>query len=113
MRISDWSSDVCSSDLTSRLRTAAEGAALCTRCQGHFIGIDDAVAVLVGPATHGGGALADGSAVIADRHAAFTDRRGAEAQRRGTVCRAPRPLPQSAGLDRKSVVEGKRGSVRV
>src|SRR3546814_4902868 len=51
-------------DLTSRLRTAAEGAALCTRCQGHFIGIDDAVAVLVGPATHGGGALADGSAVI-------------------------------------------------
>src|SRR3546814_2236998 len=119
MRISDWSSDVCSSDLigvagvtggytclttrmageahgrtsvttratiftrggaaiatglatcahgctdlTSRLRTAAEGAALCTRCQGHFIGIDDAVAVLVGPATHGGGALADGSAVI-------------------------------------------------
>src|SRR3546814_15857299 len=109
MRISDWSSDVCSSDLatiftrggaaiatglatcahgctdlTSRLRTAAEGAALCTRCQGHFIGIDDAVAVLVGPATHGGGALADGSAVIADRHAALTDRRGAEAQRRGT-----------------------------
>src|SRR3546814_16869031 len=69
-------------DLTSRLRTAAEGAALCTRCQGHFIGIDDAVAVLVGPATHAGGALADGSAVIAARHAAFTDRRGAERSER-------------------------------
>src|SRR3546814_5175014 len=85
-------------DLISRLRTAAEGAALCTRCQGHFIGIDAAVAVLVGPATHGGGALADGRAVIADRHAAFTDRRGAEAPRRGPVCRGPRTLPPRPGL---------------
>src|SRR3546814_15138278 len=84
-------------DLTSRLRTAAEGAALCTRCQGHFIGIDDAVAVLVGPGTHRGGALADGRAGIADRHAAFTDRRGAEAQRRATLSRGPRTRHTGTG----------------
>src|SRR3546814_3495974 len=64
------------------LRAAAEGAAVEARCQGHFVGIDDAVAVLVIPAAHCGGVLLAGDAVIADSHAICNGRQGAEPQRR-------------------------------
>src|SRR3546814_12348884 len=80
------------------LRAAAEGAAVEARCQGHFVGIDDAVAVLVIPAAHCGGVLLAGDAVIADSHAICNGRQGADPQRRGTVSRGPRTMPESAGL---------------
>src|SRR3546814_13767798 len=80
------------------LRAAAEGAAVEARCQGHFVVIDDAVAVLVIPAAHCGGVLLAGDAVLADSHAICHGPQGAEPQRRGPVILGPRTKPESAGL---------------
>src|SRR3546814_13973795 len=83
MRISDWSSDVCSSDLPKQLLDAPEGAALATRRgPGH------------------------GSCWLSPREGAGscppeTRRAGCASATRG------------AARDRKSVVKGKSVSVRV
>src|SRR3546814_15806899 len=98
MRISDWSSDVCSSDLAagdrvvgSGLRTAAEGAGVFPCGGGDFIVVDHAVAIEVIPATANGGAVQAGG--VAER-----------AQRRGVIgmgaCHAAKGAGcQSAGVD--------------
>src|SRR3546814_19516659 len=79
MRISDWSSDVCSSDLRPPPSPACAGP----RLQGRR-----------GPA-HAG----DGGGLVARRHHRQCHRAGL--------------LPDRPDRDRKSAVEGKRGSVRV
>src|SRR3546814_12640159 len=97
MRISDWSSDVCSSDLC---RTARD----CSRCaravdSGHWrISCDHGVRAR-GQRQNNGHALL-GRRIAKDRPASV--------MARGTCGHFGHAI-----LDRKSVVEGKSGSVRV
>src|SRR3546814_11476068 len=92
MRISDWSSDVCSSDLKGR-----EGGA-------DREGVGDPPR----PPPPGPGGKAHPGPALPYRRAV----RGADGRRRGDV--VGRPLPaQPRSRDRKSVVEGKRVSVPV
>src|SRR3546814_12671157 len=94
MRISDWSSDVCSSDL-ARLMPLVQQQRLDGGRPGPF-----------GAWIEPGEARADG--VGGDQHALAAHRRG-QCQRL-----APRPGAKvDHGQDRKSVVQGKRVSVRV
>src|SRR3546814_11412196 len=94
MRISDWSSDVCSSDLAAELRHAEIGT-LADHLRAQPLRVD--AQRVVGP--------------VADVEMAF--RRGLHV---GAYAAEPQQLDfrlQQALEDRKSVVEGKSVSVRV
>src|SRR3546814_18839538 len=84
MRISDWSSDVCSSDLNP---AAVAAAALCVRC-----------AAVAATRAH--------TTAIADAWRRFISVAGRDLAARSAG-------EHRAAADRKSVVEGKRVSVRV
>src|SRR3546814_17277385 len=80
MRISDWSSDVCSSDLAGAL---ADGDRVGCACRDHGIGTDGRAAVRVHPrvAADGGVVGTRGEAVAADSHGVLAAGRGAGADR--------------------------------
>src|SRR3546814_16359159 len=86
MRISDWSSDVCSSDLLTLHRIALAGQERDDR--GRQVGL-----------THG--------------HALGAGLESAFRKKKGRSSRSGLSVSRLARTDRKSVVEGKRVSVRV
>src|SRR3546814_19257379 len=118
MRISDWSSDVCSSDLSAQRAGAAPQARCLHGChrshsRGGWLGAAQTAA-------HGQTDLR----AVARRawlrgrlyHRQGLRARAAAAQPRGLRAAGPRSRPCAGGFrrgDRKSVVEGKRVSERV
>src|SRR3546814_18225082 len=110
MRISDWSSDVCSSDLPARSLASALGH--CPRPGHHHKrapGARVAVPAAKTAALGGAGAL-DCGAMAAAQPAV---RQLGAAALAATMPGRPQPPPGSGLRDRTSVVEGKSVSVRV
>src|SRR3546814_16637179 len=101
MRISDWSSDVCSSDLAADPIWVSANAARDTARYTRGLLYVGAIGILVGFATIG-------AAVWAGQHA---KRAAIEAGKSANAAIASHEAFVSA--DRKSVVSGKRVSVRV
>src|SRR3546814_20081744 len=109
MRISDWSSDVCSSDLLPRLRRDLGHPAAAGGAVAHHHGPRPGVAVdphRRQPADQLPDAALRLLAVLPAR------RRPEGGHHRTDLCRG-RALHRAADLDRQSVVEGKSVSVRL
>src|SRR3546814_19289360 len=103
MRISDWSSDVCSSDLAARCFMETEAADLALRKHRPVVGVE----VALGDVRHQQVPLVD-QAVVQHRAA---HRASGDATDGRMQC-ADRNAAAGDGTERKSVVQGKRGSVR-
>src|SRR3546814_12946384 len=121
MRISDWSSDVCSSDLPARDHLGVAAARTFLGAGGHEqfgVGVRRDDGADVAPVEHRAAGLVREidlaleqrrTDLRVDRRADGEDARALEAQRR-VLERAGGKI---AGGVRKRVVKGKRGSVRV
>src|SRR3546814_12792512 len=106
MRISDWSSDVCSSDLSALSRKGRPGKA----GQGRACGLDDLAHAL--RSRHDGG---DGAGNLPRKERHRLQVAGGGPQRRVGAEAIERPAVFAGDLlaDRQSVAAGKRVSVRV
>src|SRR3546814_10984772 len=107
MRISDWSSDVCSSDLRRRIRDWISGDSIVESAP--LMLSTGTVASRSNPChivAAGGGCVHRYTSLIAGSKSSHTDPSASVRQRRSTN-------RGQSSLDRKRVVSGKRVSVRV
>src|SRR3546814_10444817 len=94
MRIRDWSSDVCSSDLPAIVELGGGGAEMIDEIRRHAVAADEARETLTGADEQGGGSIAIGEFVFGGRTRASLLRGGD--QRAAAIGRTER-LDQGAG----------------
>src|SRR3546814_15338212 len=116
MRISDWSSDVCSSDLTTVERIAQDAECSRVAFYQYFSGKDEVFRHLAGEVARQLEASFEGMATVTADAEGWSSLR-AWVERHASIHASYGPLYRSldaaAGTERQSVGWGKSGSVRL